>query len=105
MTIAVFEGFQTLLIYWGIPEFYKTLNNFGLIPVKIQKILRKFIDFHSNSLSHFYKISNVFHGGCVVGGGGIFWNNAIQTIIVLTDAFTDKCPFVNVCSWTCASFA
>ena len=47
---------------WGIPEFRKNLNGFPGIPVKIYKILGKFVDFQSYSLSIFYWISNVVHG-------------------------------------------
>ena len=56
---------------WGIPEFCKNLNGFPGIPVKIYKILGKFVDFQSYSLSISYRISNVVHGGCV----DIFWNS------------------------------
>ena len=48
---------------WGIPEFCKILNGFSGIPVKIHKILEKFIEFQSGSPSIDYKISNVVHGG------------------------------------------
>ena len=61
--------------YWGIPEFCKTFkNDFHGIPVKIHKILRKFIDFQSSLLSIFYRISNVVHGAYV----DIFWSSPIQ---------------------------
>ena len=60
--------------YWGVPEFCKTLNDFGGIPVKIHKILREFVDFQSSSLSIFYRISNFVHRGCV----DIFWNSPIS---------------------------
>ena len=49
--------------YWGIPEFCKTLNDFRRILVKLHKILAKFIDFQSSSLSIFYMISNVVQEG------------------------------------------
>ena len=67
MTVAAFAGFQNLADskYWGIPEFCKTFNDFRGILVKIRKILGKFMDFQSSSLSIFYRISNVVHGGCV----------------------------------------
>ena len=55
--------------YWGIPEFCKTLNDFREIP----KILGKFMDFQSSSLSIFYRISNDVHGRCV----DIFWNTPL----------------------------
>ena len=58
----------------GIPEICKILNGFPGIPVKIHKISRKFMEFQSSSLSVYYKISNVVHGGCV----DIFWNNPLQ---------------------------
>ena len=47
--------------YWGIP-------------VKIHKILEKFMDFQSTSLSIFYRISNVVNGR---GGLDIFWNSPL----------------------------
>ena len=50
---------------WGIPEFCKTFNDFGGIPVKIHNILGKFMDFQSSLLSIFYRISNVVRGVCV----------------------------------------
>ena len=60
--------------YWGIPEFCKTFDDFHGIPVKIHKILVKFMDFQSSLLSIFYRISNVVHRGCV----DIFWNSPIH---------------------------
>ena len=59
--------------YRGIPEFCKTFNDFRGIPVKIHKILGKFMDFQSSLLSIFYRISNVVHGWCV----NIFWNSPL----------------------------
>ena len=47
--------------YWGIPESYKTFNDFRGIPVKIHKILGKFMDFQSSLLSIFYRLSDVVH--------------------------------------------
>ena len=66
MTVAVFEGFQTLLIL-NIGEFqnFAKLNDFRGIPVKLHKILGKFMDFQSCSLSIFYRISNVVHVGAI----------------------------------------
>ena len=58
---------------WGIPEFCKTFNGLRGIPVKIQKVWRKFMDFQSGSPSICYKISNVVHGERV----DIFWNSPI----------------------------
>ena len=52
---------------WGIPEFWKILNGFAGIPIKIHKISGKFMEFQSGSLSICYRISNVVHWG---GGGG-----------------------------------
>ena len=50
---------------WGIPEFCKILNGFPGIPVKIHKILGKFLESQSGSPSIYYRISNVVHrGGC-----------------------------------------
>ena len=51
----------------GIPEFYKILNGFAGIPIKIHKILGKFMEFQSSSPSIYYRISNVVHGGGVCG--------------------------------------
>ena len=48
---------------WRIPEFCSTLNGCRGIPVKIQKILGKFMDFQSCSPSTFYRIFNVVHEG------------------------------------------
>ena len=56
---------------WRIPEFRQNLNGFPGIPVKIYKILKKFVDFQSYSLSISYRISNVVHRGGG-GGGGYF---------------------------------
>ena len=58
----------------GIPEFRKKLNGFPGIPVKIYKILGKFVDFRSYSLSISYRISIVVHGWYV----HIFWNSPIS---------------------------
>ena len=51
MTVAVFAGFQTLLILnlGEFQEFCKTLNGFCGIPVKIHKTFGQFIDFQSFS--------------------------------------------------------
>ena len=65
--------------YWRIPEFCKALNDFRGIPVRIHKILGKFMDFQSSSLSIFYRISNVVHGGCV----DIFWNSTARVLVVV----------------------
>ena len=54
----------------GIPEFCKTLNGFAGIPIKIHKILGKFMEFQSDSPSIYYRITNVVDQGCV----DIFWN-------------------------------
>ena len=74
-TAAVFAGFQSLPIQ-NLEKFQnlnsRTLNGFPGIPVKIYKILGKFMDFQSHSLGNSYRISNVFHGVCV----DIFWNIA-----------------------------
>ena len=51
---------------WGIPEFGKILNGFAGIPIKIHKILGKYIGFQSGSLSIYYRTSNVVHGGCTL---------------------------------------
>ena len=56
---------------WGIPEFCNTLNGFRGNPVKVHKILGKFMKFQSCSPSIFCRISNVVHWGCV----DIFWNS------------------------------
>ena len=53
----------------GIPEFRKNLNGFPGIPVKIYKILGKFVDFQSYSLSISYRISIVVHGGVWIFSG------------------------------------
>ena len=52
MTMAVFAGFQTLLIP-NIGEFCKTLNDFRGIPVKIHKILGEIHGFPVNPNKHF----------------------------------------------------
>ena len=71
MTVAVFVGFQTLLtIILGNSTI---LKDFREILVKIYKILEKFMDFQSCSLTIFYRITNVVHWGCV----NIFWNSLI----------------------------
>ena len=49
---------------WGIPEFCKILNGFAGIPVKIHKILGKFMEFQSRSPSIYCRICNVVHGVC-----------------------------------------
>ena len=54
---------------WGIPEFCKILNGFPGIPVKIHKILGKFLEFQSGSPSIYYRISNVVHGGVWIFSG------------------------------------
>ena len=51
---------------WGSPEFWKILNGFAGNPIKIHKILGKFVEFQSGSPSIYYKISNVVHGGGLV---------------------------------------
>ena len=65
MTASVFCRIPNLADskYWGITEFCKTFNDFRGIPVKIHKILGKFMDFQSSLLSIFYRISIVAHGG------------------------------------------
>ena len=67
MTVAVFVGFQTLLIL-NIREF-QTFARLLMIFVEFQsKFIRvwgKFMDFQSSLLSIFCRISNVVHGGCV----------------------------------------
>ena len=50
------------------------MNGFPGIPVKIYKILGKFLDFQSYSLSISYRISNVVHRG----GVDIFWNSPMH---------------------------
>ena len=50
---------------WGIPEFWKILNGFSGIPIKIHKRLGKFMEFQSGSMSIYYRISNVVYGMCV----------------------------------------
>ena len=59
MTVAALSDSK----YWGLPEFYKSFNDFRGIPVKIDKILGKSMDFHSSFLSIFCSISNVVHEG------------------------------------------
>ena len=51
---------------WGIPKFCKTLNSFSGILVKIHKILG---NSSNSSLSIYYRISNVFHGGVWIFSG------------------------------------
>ena len=71
MRMAGFHGIPDVADskYWGIPEFCKTSNDFRGIPVKNHKILRTFMDFQSTSLSIFYRISSVVHGGgCIFSG-------------------------------------
>ena len=58
---------------WGIPEFCKILKGFAGIPIKIHKMLGKFVEFQSDSPNIYYRISNVVHGVCV----DIFWNSPI----------------------------
>ena len=76
MTVAVFAGFQTLLIL-NIGEFQNLtkLLNFRGISVKIHKILGKFMDFQSSLLSIFYRLSDVVHG-CVWIFSGIAYCNS-----------------------------
>ena len=59
---------------WEITEFCKILNGFPGIPVKIHKILGKFLEFQSDSPSICYRISDVVHGG----GVDIFWNSPVH---------------------------
>ena len=54
---------------WEIPESCKILNGFSGIPVKIHKILGKFVEFQSGSPNIFYRISNVVHGGVWILSG------------------------------------
>ena len=75
--------------HWGIPGFCKTFNDFRGIPVKIHKILGKFMDFQSSLLSIFYRISNVVHGGCV----DIFWNSPIDWI---RNQIINLLPIINI---------
>ena len=73
--VAVYAGFQTLLIQilGGIPEFCKILQGFTGIPIKIHKMLGKFMEFQSGSPIIYDRVSNVVHGGCV----DIFWNGPL----------------------------
>ena len=59
---------------WGIPEFGKILNGFAGIPIEIHKILGKYMEFQSGSLSIYYRTFNVVHGVCV----DIFWNSPMS---------------------------
>ena len=69
-----FLKFQSLLIQiLRNSRLTQKLHGFPRIPVKIYKILQKFVDFQSNSLSISYRISNVVHGRCV----DIFWNSPL----------------------------
>ena len=54
----------------------KILNGFPGIPVKIHKLLGKFLESQSGSPSIYKRISNVVHGGCV----DIFWNSPLHVI-------------------------
>ena len=76
---------------WGIPEICNILNGFPGISIKIHKILRKFMEFQSNSPSIYYRVSNVVHGGCV----DIFWNSPmtlVQTWQYFSDFYKLKVP-------------
>ena len=53
---------------WGNSRIFKTFNGFCGIPVKIHKILGKFMDFQSCSPSIFYRISNVDNWGWIFSG-------------------------------------
>ena len=47
----------------GNSRFWKILNGFAGIPIKIHKILGKFMEFQSGSPSIYYRISSIVHGG------------------------------------------
>ena len=72
MTVAVFAGFQSLLILniWGTPEFFKTFNGFFVEFRSKFTNLGEIMDFQSSLLRIFYSISSVVHGGRGGGGGG-----------------------------------
>ena len=61
---------------WVIPEFCEILNGFARIPIKIHKILGKFMEFQSGSPSTYCRIFSVVHGT----GVDIFWNSPLLTI-------------------------
>ena len=72
-----------------------TLNSFPGIPVKIYKILGKFMDFQSCLMSISSMISNAVHGGVCVD---IFWNSPLPfvnstkgLILDLTKILLPKC--------------
>ena len=66
------------LKFLGNSRFWKILNGFPRIPVKIHKILGKFMEFPSGSPSIYYRISSVVRGGCV----DIFWNSPMNSSYV-----------------------
>ena len=78
---------------WGIPQFCKILNGFPGIPVKIDKIFGKFMEFQSGSPSIYYRISQCRPGVCV----DIFWNSAMHTQSLFFQSYcTNTMPiFVN----------
>ena len=47
---------------WGIVKFCKSLKGFAGIPIKIHKILDKFMEFQSGSPTSYCRMSNVVHG-------------------------------------------
>ena len=61
---------------WGVPQFCKILNGFAGIPIKIHKILAKFMEFQSGSPSIYYRISNVVHGGMWILSGTAHYQRA-----------------------------
>ena len=58
---------------WGIPEFCKILNGFPRIPVKIHRILGKFMEFQSGSPSIYYRIPVSSIGGVWIFSGIAQW--------------------------------
>ena len=64
---------------WGIQEFCNALTGFRGIPVKIHKIWRKFKDFQSCSLSIFYRISYVVHGGVWIFSAHYVFKGSMNT--------------------------
>ena len=80
MTVAVFAGFQTLLVL-NFEEF-QTFAILCMAFVEFQSkftLFWKFMDFQSCSPSIFYKISNVVHGG---GGGGWIFSGIAQSQLI-----------------------
>ena len=78
---------------WGIPQFCKILNGFPGIPVKIDKIFGKFMEFQSGSPSIYYRISNVVQG-CVWIFSGIA--QCILSLYFFNHIVPIPCPYLLI---------